>query len=101
MLALQQRPQLLLSVVLVSGLFLIGAVRDRLDDTSQPATKGWKIKFDESGSSPVIADGVLYVGSADGGVYALDPNTGEAKWRFQTGESLSPATSGGQVLLTS
>jgi len=97
MLALQQRPQLLLSVVLVSGLFLTGAVRDRLDDTSQPATKGWKIKFDESGSSPVIADGVLYVGSADGGVYALDPNTGEAKWRFQTGESLSPATSGGQV----
>jgi len=100
MLALQHRTgsQLLLFVVLVSGLFLTGAVRDRLDDTSQPATTGWKIKFDESGSSPVIADGVLYVGSADGTVYALDPNTGEAKWRFHTGESLLPDTSGGQVI---
>ena len=50
---------------------------------------GWKIKFDGSDSHPVIADGVLYVGSADGGVYALDPANGAMKWRFQTGEGLS------------
>ena len=48
----------------------------------------WKIEFRESGSSPVIADGVLYVGSADGAVYALDAGTGETKWRFKTGEGL-------------
>jgi len=53
------------------------------------STIGWKIKFDGSGSSPVIADGVLYIGSADGAVYAVDPNTGDTKWRFQTGEGLS------------
>ena len=52
-------------------------------------SEGWRINFDGSGSSPVIADGVLYVGSADGAVYALDPSTGETKWRFQTGEGLS------------
>src|SRR6185503_18333859 len=51
----------------------------------------WKIPFEGSGSRPVIVDGVLYVGSADGAVYALNPNTGETKWRFQTGESLPPA----------
>jgi len=59
---------------------------------------GWKIVFHESGSIPVIADGVLYVGSADGAVYALDPKTGESKWRFQTGENLSPTTSGPNVI---
>jgi outer membrane protein assembly factor BamB len=57
-----------------------------------------QVKFDESGSNPVLVDGVLYVGSADGAVYALDPKTGERRWRFQTGESLSPATSGPQII---
>ena len=60
------------------------------------ATKGgsetersrWKVKFDGSASSPVIVDGVLYVGSRDGSVYAFDPSSGETKWRFQTGEGL-------------
>jgi photosystem II stability/assembly factor-like uncharacterized protein/outer membrane protein assembly factor BamB len=66
--------------------------------TSQPATLGWRINFGESGSNPVMADGILFVGSADGAVYALDPKTGETKWRFQTGESLSPATSGPQII---
>jgi len=66
-------------------------------DTPAPAT-GWKIKFDESGSNPVIVAGVLYMGSADGAVYALDPKTGETTWRFQTGESLSSAASGPQVV---
>src|SRR5438046_6480112 len=65
---------------------------------SSQAAPGWKVKFDGSGSSPVIVDGVLYVGSADGAVYALDAMTGATKWRFQTGERLSPATSGAQVL---
>lgn len=64
----------------------------------QPVGTGWRINFDPSGSSPVVVDGVLYVGSADGAVYALDPKTGETKWRFQTGESLSPATSFAPVI---
>jgi serine/threonine-protein kinase len=48
----------------------------------------------------VIVDGVLYVGSADGAVYAVDAMTGDTKWRFQTGEHLSAATSGVQVVAT-
>lgn len=70
-------PKLLLCLLLVSGSF------------STAANAGWKIKFDQSGSNPVIADDVLYLGSADGAVYALDPETGKTKWRFQTGEGLS------------
>ena len=100
MLDLQLRlgPRLLLLLPLVSGLFP-AAVAQRLPaETSQAVATGWRINFDESGSNPVIADSVLYVGSADGAVYALNPKTGETKWRFQTGENLSPATSGSQVI---
>ena len=44
------------------------------EDSRSTAT-GWKMKFGESGSNPVIVDGMLYVGSADGAVYALEPTT--------------------------
>ncbi len=91
-------PGLLLSVVLVFGLFSNSAAQNPAGSSPKPSTTGWKIKFDESGSSPVIADGVLYIGSADGEVYALDPAMGETKWHFQTGESLSSASSGGQII---
>jgi eukaryotic-like serine/threonine-protein kinase len=50
---------------------------------------GWTIKFAGSNSDPVVVDGVLYVGSADGAIYALDPANGATRWRFQTGDGLS------------
>ncbi|MEU4231691.1 PQQ-binding-like beta-propeller repeat protein [Nonomuraea sp. NPDC026600] len=36
-------------------------------------------------SSPAEADGVVYVGSDDGKVYALDARTGHINWTFTTG----------------
>ncbi len=84
--------------VLLICLLSVGITQSLSGEGEQPSATGWKIKFNESGSNPVLVDGVLYVGSADGGVYALDPATGETKWRFQTGENLSPATSGPQVI---
>ena len=36
-------------------------------------------------ASPVLANGLLYVSSWDGFVYALDPNTGGVVWSFDTG----------------
>ena len=79
----------------------IGVTRSLSGEDEQRTASGWKINFRESGSDPVMADGVLYVGSADGAVYALDPKTGETKWRFQTGENLSPATSFPEVITVS
>ncbi len=35
-------------------------------------------------SSPALAGGKLYVGSADGTLYALDPASGREIWRFDT-----------------
>lgn len=37
-------------------------------------------------SSPVVADGVLYIGSRDGGVYALDADTGGRLWYADHGD---------------
>ena len=34
--------------------------------------------------SPAIANGVIYIGSTDGNVYALDQETGKQKWKFKT-----------------
>ncbi len=48
-------------------------------------------------SSPVIANGVVYFGSGDTNIYALDISSGREKWRFKTGDGVhsSPAVSSG------
>jgi hypothetical protein len=35
-------------------------------------------------SSPLLADGVVYVGSGDGAIYAFDAETGDVRWRYRT-----------------
>jgi outer membrane protein assembly factor BamB len=75
----------------VSGLPALGGVRWTF------ATKG------PVRSSPVVADGVLVVGSDDGHVYALDPATGAERWRFATGAPVqaSATIAGGRVFIGS
>ena len=41
--------------------------------------------FNHRAATPLLHDGVLYVGSSDGGVYALDPATGARLWRHDAG----------------
>jgi len=41
--------------------------------------------FNHRAATPLLLDGVLYVGSSDGGVYALDPATGDKLWRHDAG----------------
>lgn len=54
-------------------------------------------------SSPAVVNGVLYVGSADHRLYALDTTTGTKKWEFKAGAGVaaSPAVSGGTVYFAS
>jgi len=61
-----------------------------------------KWKFHTNGfvnSSPAVAGGSVYIGSADGSLYAVRADTGILQWRFKTGSRVvsSPAVSGGIV----
>jgi len=60
-------------------------------------TGGWVL------SSPALSDGIVYVGSDDRNVYAVDAATGQEKWRFATGGHVrsSPAVVGGAVYVGS
>ncbi|MGZ5545511.1 MAG: outer membrane protein assembly factor BamB family protein [Limisphaerales bacterium] len=67
-----------------------------------PKLKGVKWTFQTRGevvSSPAIVDGVVYVGSNDGNLYALDQQTGAKKWAFRTAARVasSPAVNQGLV----
>jgi len=72
-------------------------------------TLGLKWRFDtgdpstEQLSSPAVVSGVVYVGSNDNNVYALNANTGAKLWSFATGGpvSTSPAVVNGVVYVGS
>ncbi|MGP8133891.1 MAG: PQQ-binding-like beta-propeller repeat protein [Halobacteriota archaeon] len=55
------------------------------------------------GSSPAVVNGVVYVGSADNIVYALNATTGTKLWNYTTGGNVesSPAVANGVVYVGS
>jgi outer membrane protein assembly factor BamB len=59
--------------------------------------------FDFYLSSPAVSNGVVYFGSGDGNVYALDAASGGLRWKFQTGDVVhaSPALSEGLLFIGS
>lgn len=68
-----------------------------------PATQTIADPFDVYLSSPTVTDGLVYFGSGDGNVYALDAATGSLRWKYQTGDVVhaSPAVSDGAVYVGS
>ena len=71
-----------------------------------PKLIGIKWKFHTGGrviSSPAVVNGVIYVGSTDGNLYALDANSGAEKWKFKTQSwvNSSPAVGSGTVYFLS
>ena len=54
-------------------------------------------------SAPAFADGVVYVGSDDNNLYALNATTGATVWTYGTGNSVesSPAVANGVVYVGS
>jgi outer membrane protein assembly factor BamB len=52
-------------------------------------------------ATPVLADGVAYIGDLDGGFYALRLSDGEVQWRkkFEDGFSSSPAYRNGKIIV--
>ena len=112
--AVMMRRQIIMAIAAFAAIFdpAFGAdapmFRGDLDHTGiylsapvvHPARVKWK--FHTGGyvnSSPAVVQGVVYVGSADGTMYALDEGSGKALWRFRTGSRVvsSPAVSAGVV----
>lgn len=55
------------------------------DVATQTIEPIWKFRCeDEVRSSPVVADGILYVGCYDNNLYALDARTGQFHWKYAT-----------------
>lgn len=53
------------------------------------ATAKWSFATGgEVWASPAVSGGVVYIGSDDGFLYALDAKTGAEKWRFKTGKGV-------------
>jgi outer membrane protein assembly factor BamB len=47
--------------------------------------KKWVYQARHTPSSPVVAEGTVYVGSFDSSVYAIEAASGHLKWAYQTG----------------
>ena len=64
----------------------------------------WKFKTEgKIFSSPVIQDGIAYIGSEDSNLYAIHAATGEFIWKFRTGGAVSstPAVFNNIIYFTS
>ncbi|TDD49740.1 serine/threonine protein kinase [Nonomuraea terrae] len=74
---------------------------DRVDSSTAVADRQlWSFTTgDPVTSSPTVANGVVYVGSDDNKLYALDAVTGQQRWSFTTGGEIgsSPTVAEGAV----
>lgn len=64
----------------------------------------WKVKTGgEVISSPVISNDVVYTGSADSSLYAIDAGSGDILWKFKTGGPIhsTPLIAQGKVMFLS
>jgi outer membrane protein assembly factor BamB len=59
----------------------------------------WRLRIGPSESSPLVLDGVVYVGDWNGRVYALSAASGATRWTFKTGDKVKDAVAyaGGRV----
>ena len=76
------------------------------DAAGVPQFTAVKWKFHTDGkviSSPAVANDMVYVGSTDHNLYAIDQETGTQKWKFESKARItsSPAVFGGRVFFGS
>ena len=77
---------------------------DASSGVSQQHGLVWKFKTGAAvRSSPAVSNGVVYVGSDDGYLYAVDVQSGQQRWAFKTGGKVrgSLAVAGGAVYFRS
>jgi outer membrane protein assembly factor BamB len=59
----------------------------------------WRVTIGPTESSPLVVDGVVYVGDWNGKLYALNAASGSVRWTFDTGGKIKDAVAyaGGRV----
>lgn len=76
---------------------IINSFSDRIFEGKeyQPiSTLKWKYKTDgRIFSSPIAKNGIVYIGSEDGFLYAIEEKSGTAKWKFKTNGAIHSSPS--------
>ena len=87
------------SPTVVHGIVCINGIYDLLALDAFTGELLWTSPKGGGMSSPVVAGGVVYVGSNDRNIYALDTSTGDPLWQYTTGGLVysSPAVAYGVV----
>ena len=91
-------------VIGVDGTIYVKASNGYLYAITQSGNLKWKFRANRGiTSSPAVDEGLVFVGSTDWNVYALDARTGWAVWRCRTNNALisSPAISEGCLYIGS
>ena len=68
------------------GTLYFGSSRSLNAVDIESGAKRWTFRAGTRVYTPVIYDGVVYAGSMDSNVYALNSDTGSVKWSFGTGD---------------
>jgi outer membrane protein assembly factor BamB len=92
------------AIVIAGGSRAASGARDTSPVPRAARVSGWTYRTGSLVlSGPVFSGGTVYVGSADGFLYALDAVTGDLRWRYDTGGAVtfSPAVAGSTVYVGS
>ncbi len=86
-----------------TGLAIAGTRDGWLHAVRADGTLAWELRGAGAFGSPAVAGDTVYVGSAEGRLYAVATQTGKERWRYQTEEDLStrPAVVDGLVVVAS
>ena len=78
--------------VVCKGIIVVGTIKGHLYGINPDGTLKWKIVTENSiEASALIVNDVVYVGNLDGIVYAVDLETGNIKWIYETDNQIMGA----------
>ena len=70
--------------------------------SSAPSAQRWRKQVGPVGCAPLISAGIVYIGTSEGMLLALDAQTGVEKWRYQSrGPIEQPPISSGDFIIGS
>jgi outer membrane protein assembly factor BamB len=90
---------------IANGEIYVGAASGTAFDLVAISVNGspitWQYPISVEDNSPAVVNGVVYAGSSDSNVYALNASTGSLLWKYTTGGAIfnSPAVAGGVVYI--